>query len=106
VGKRANGALRTRSTSRVSFSFLTFYVAQVDLQGLRIDYQLTNYRAGDDLSPMSILVKAEPVDALSMTRTTATSDERASSDGRKLKDLIRRTVPDPVRRDWRPRSSP
>ena len=51
------------------------------------DYQLTDYRAGD-LVKMSILVNAEPVDALSMLVHRDRADARGRAMVEKLKDLI------------------
>src|SRR5216683_2004959 len=51
------------------------------------DYQITNYRAGD-LVKMSILVNAEPVDALSMLVHRQRAEARGRAMVEKLKDLI------------------
>jgi GTP-binding protein LepA len=51
------------------------------------DYQLTDYREGD-LVKMSILVNAEPVDALSMLVHRARADMRGRAMCEKLKELI------------------
>ncbi|WP_265520070.1 translation elongation factor 4 [Nitratireductor luteus] len=51
------------------------------------DYQLTDYREGD-LVKMSILVNAEPVDALSMLVHRSQADKRGRVMCEKLKDLI------------------
>ena len=51
------------------------------------DYHLTDYREGD-LVKMSILVNAEPVDALSMLVHRARADTRGRAMCEKLKDLI------------------
>ncbi len=51
------------------------------------DYQLTDYREGD-LVKMSILVNAEPVDALSMLVHRTRADMRGRAMCEKLKDLI------------------
>ena len=51
------------------------------------DYTLTDYRAGD-LVKMSILVNAEPVDALSMLVHRTRADMRGRAMVEKLKDLI------------------
>ena len=51
------------------------------------DYQLTDYRAGD-LVKMSILVNAEPVDALSMLVHRDRAEARGRAMVEKLKDLI------------------
>jgi GTP-binding protein LepA len=51
------------------------------------DYQLTDYREGD-LVKMSILVNAEPVDALSMLVHRDRADMRGRAMVEKLKDLI------------------
>src|SRR5919202_2605924 len=51
------------------------------------DYQLTDYREGD-LVKMSILVNAEPVDALSMLVHRDRADLRGRAMCEKLKDLI------------------
>ncbi len=51
------------------------------------DYQITDYRAGD-LVKMSVLVNAEPVDALSMLVHRARADMRGRGMVEKLKDLI------------------
>jgi GTP-binding protein LepA len=51
------------------------------------DYQLTDYREGD-LVKMSILVNAEPVDALSMLVHRDRADLRGRAMVEKLKDLI------------------
>ena len=53
------------------------------------DYQITDYRAGD-LVKMSILVNAEPVDALSMLVHRSQTDNRGRVMCEKLKDLIPR----------------
>lgn len=53
------------------------------------DYNITDYRAGD-LVKMSILVNAEPVDALSMLVHRAQADPRGRAMCEKLKDLIPR----------------
>jgi GTP-binding protein LepA len=51
------------------------------------DYQIENYRAGD-LVKMSILVNAEPVDALSMLVHRDRAESRGRSMCEKMKDLI------------------
>ncbi len=51
------------------------------------DYHITDYRAGD-LVKMSILVNAEPVDALSMLVHRARADGRGRQMCEKLKELI------------------
>ena len=51
------------------------------------DYQITDYRAGD-LVKMSILVNAEPVDALSMLVHRTRAEYRGRAMCEKLKDLI------------------
>ena len=51
------------------------------------DYQLTDYRPGD-LVKMSILVNAEPVDALSMLVHRAAAESRGRAMCEKLKELI------------------
>jgi GTP-binding protein LepA len=51
------------------------------------DYNITDYRAGD-LVKMSILVNAEPVDALSMLVHRSRADMRGRAMVEKLKDLI------------------
>jgi GTP-binding protein LepA len=51
------------------------------------DYQITDYREGD-LVKMSILVNAEPVDALSMLVHRSRADSRGRGMVEKLKDLI------------------
>ena len=51
------------------------------------DYQLSDYRAGD-LVKMSILVNAEPVDALSMLVHRSRADMRGRAMVEKLKELI------------------
>jgi GTP-binding protein LepA len=51
------------------------------------DYQITDYRVGD-LVKMSILVNAEPVDALSMLVHRARAEYRGRAMCEKLKDLI------------------
>ena len=51
------------------------------------DYQLTDYRAGD-LVKMSILVNAEPVDALSMLVHRTRAEMRGRAMVEKLKELI------------------
>ncbi|MBS7539769.1 translation elongation factor 4 [Ancylobacter lacus] len=51
------------------------------------DYQITEYRAGD-LVKMSILVNAEPVDALSMLVHRTRAEYRGRAMCEKLKDLI------------------
>lgn len=53
------------------------------------DYQITDYRAGD-LVKMSILVNAEPVDALSMLVHRSQAETRGRVMCEKLKDLIPR----------------
>src|SRR5947209_20139569 len=53
----------------------------------RFDYQLNDYREGD-LVKMSILVKPEPVDALSMLVHRDRADLRGRAMVEKLKDLI------------------
>lgn len=51
------------------------------------DYHITNYREGD-LVKMSILVNAEPVDALSVLVHRSAAEKRGRSMCEKLKDLI------------------
>ncbi|MHC5306167.1 translation elongation factor 4 [Bartonella sp. LJL80] len=51
------------------------------------DYQITDYREGD-LVKMSILVNAEPVDALSVLVHRTAAEKRGRSMCEKLKDLI------------------
>ncbi len=51
------------------------------------DYNITDYRAGD-LVKMSVLVNAEPVDALSMLVHRGRADMRGRAMVEKLKDLI------------------
>jgi len=51
------------------------------------DYQMTDYREGD-LVKMSILVNAEPVDALSMLVHRSAAEKRGRAMCEKLKDLI------------------
>jgi len=51
------------------------------------DYQITDYRVGD-LVKMSILVNAEPVDALSMLVHRTRAEYRGRAMCEKLKDLI------------------
>lgn len=51
------------------------------------DYQMTDYREGD-LVKMSILVNAEPVDALSMLVHRSQADRRGRAMCEKLKELI------------------
>lgn len=53
------------------------------------DYQITDYREGD-LVKMSILVNAEPVDALSVLVHRSQADRRGRAMCEKLKDLIPR----------------
>ncbi|GGE89720.1 elongation factor 4 [Stappia taiwanensis] len=53
------------------------------------DYQITEYREGD-LVKMSILVNAEPVDALSVLVHRSQADRRGRAMCEKLKDLIPR----------------
>jgi len=53
------------------------------------DYQITDYREGD-LVKMSILVNAEPVDALSVLVHRTQADRRGRAMCEKLKDLIPR----------------
>ena len=85
VGKRAM-AVYDLPLNEVVFDFYD-RLKSISKGYASFDYQLTDYRIGD-LVKMSILVNAEPVDALSMLVHRTRADMRGRAMVEKLKDLI------------------
>ncbi len=85
VGKRAM-AVYDLPLNEVVFDFYD-RLKSISKGYASFDYQITDYRAGD-LVKMSILVNAEPVDALSMLVHRTRADHRGRGMVEKLKDLI------------------
>ncbi len=85
VGKRAM-AVYDLPLNEVVFDFYD-RLKSISKGYASFDYQITDYRAGD-LVKMSVLVNAEPVDALSMLVHRARADMRGRAMVEKLKDLI------------------
>ncbi len=85
VGKRAM-AVYDLPLNEVVFDFYD-RLKSISKGYASFDYQITDYRPGD-LVKMSILVNAEPVDALSMLVHRARADMRGRAMVEKLKDLI------------------
>ena len=85
VGKRAM-AVYDLPLNEVVFDFYD-RLKSISKGYASFDYQITDYRAGD-LVKMSILVNAEPVDALSMLVHRTRADSRGRGMVEKLKDLI------------------
>ncbi len=85
VGKRAM-AVYDLPLNEVVFDFYD-RLKSISKGYASFDYQLTDYRAGD-LVKMSILVNAEPVDALSMLVHRARAEGRGRQMCEKLKELI------------------
>jgi GTP-binding protein LepA len=85
VGKRAM-AVYDLPLNEVVFDFYD-RLKSISKGYASFDYTLTDYRAGD-LVKMSILVNAEPVDALSMLVHRTRADMRGRAMVEKLKELI------------------
>ena len=85
VGKRAM-AVYDLPLNEVVFDFYD-RLKSISKGYASFDYQLSDYRAGD-LVKMSILVNAEPVDALSMLVHRSRADMRGRAMVEKLKELI------------------
>ncbi len=85
VGKRAM-AVYDLPLNEVVFDFYD-RLKSISKGYASFDYQLTDYRAGD-LVKMSILVNAEPVDALSMLVHRTRAEGRGRQMCEKLKELI------------------
>ncbi|WP_036286434.1 translation elongation factor 4 [Methylocystis sp. ATCC 49242] len=85
VGKRAM-AVYDLPLNEVVFDFYD-RLKSISKGYASFDYQLTDYRAGD-LVKMSILVNAEPVDALSMLVHRTRAEGRGRAMCEKLKELI------------------
>ena len=85
VGKRAM-AVYDLPLNEVVFDFYD-RLKSISKGYASFDYNITDYRAGD-LVKMSILVNAEPVDALSMLVHRTRADMRGRVMVEKLKDLI------------------
>ncbi|MBM3578036.1 MAG: elongation factor 4 [Alphaproteobacteria bacterium] len=85
VGKRAM-AVYDLPLNEVVFDFYD-RLKSISKGYASFDYQLTDYRAGD-LVKMSILVNAEPVDALSMLVHRSRAEGRGRQMCEKLKELI------------------
>jgi GTP-binding protein LepA len=85
VGKRAM-AVYDLPLNEVVFDFYD-RLKSISKGYASFDYQITDYRAGD-LVKMSILVNAEPVDALSMLVHRTRADGRGRQMCEKLKELI------------------
>ena len=85
VGKRAM-AVYDLPLNEVVFDFYD-RLKSISKGYASFDYVITDYRAGD-LVKMSILVNAEPVDALSMLVHRTRADMRGRGMVEKLKDLI------------------
>jgi GTP-binding protein LepA len=85
VGKRAM-AIYDLPLNEVVFDFYD-RLKSISKGYASFDYQITDYREGD-LVKMSILVNAEPVDALSMLVHRERAETRGRAMVEKLKDLI------------------
>ncbi|WP_420537456.1 translation elongation factor 4 [Fulvimarina manganoxydans] len=85
VGKRAMVAYEL-PLNEVVFDFYD-RLKSISKGYASFDYQMTDYREGD-LVKMSILVNAEPVDALSMLVHRSQADRRGRAMCEKLKELI------------------
>jgi GTP-binding protein LepA len=85
VGKRAM-AVYDLPLNEVVFDFYD-RLKSISKGYASFDYHITDYRAGD-LVKMSILVNAEPVDALSMLVHRTRADSRGRQMCEKLKELI------------------
>ncbi|WP_029651644.1 translation elongation factor 4 [Methylocystis sp. SB2] len=85
VGKRAM-AVYDLPLNEVVFDFYD-RLKSISKGYASFDYQITDYRAGD-LVKLSILVNAEPVDALSMLVHRTRADSRGRAMCEKLKELI------------------
>ena len=85
VGKRAM-AVYDLPLNEVVFDFYD-RLKSISKGYASFDYQITDYRAGD-LVKLSILVNAEPVDALSMLVHRTRADSRGRQMCEKLKELI------------------
>ncbi|PPD05998.1 MAG: elongation factor 4, partial [Methylocystis sp.] len=85
VGKRAM-AVYDLPLNEVVFDFYD-RLKSISKGYASFDYQITDYRAGD-LVKLSILVNAEPVDALSMLVHRTRADSRGRVMCEKLKELI------------------
>ncbi len=85
VGKRAM-AVYDLPLNEVVFDFYD-RLKSISKGYASFDYQITDYRVGD-LVKMSILVNAEPVDALSMLVHRTRADMRGRAMVEKLKELI------------------
>lgn len=85
VGKRAMVAYEL-PLNEVVFDFYD-RLKSISKGYASFDYQMTDYREGD-LVKMSLLVNAEPVDALSMLVHRSQADRRGRAMCEKLKELI------------------